>query len=165
MLSCRQSFIVTQVCWQGICDLTLLAEVKTPAELCIVGKKNAASLKPNQTQLLAAGNSPSSPTPLGADPVKIPIPCCLSCPLVAVCAVAGAAAPWGSTIVTLLGTSWLGAGLRLSPSALPAGALWGSGPFPGASYQPSADCWAGRMLHRDFSSWYVGFDFIFQHRF
>lgn len=81
------------------------------------------------------------------------------------CAVAGAAAPWGSTIVTLLGTSWLGAGLRLSPSALPAGALWGSGPFPGASYQPSADCWAGRLLHRDFSSWYVGFDFIFQHRF
>lgn len=85
MLSCRQSFIVTQVCWQGICDLTLLAEVKTPAELCIVGKKNAASLKPNQTQLLAAGNSPSSPTPLGADPVKnthpllslLPFGCCV----------------------------------------------------------------------------------------
>lgn len=36
---------MTQVCWQGICDLTLLAEINMPAELYSMDKKkNAASL-------------------------------------------------------------------------------------------------------------------------
>lgn len=143
-------------CWNKYASRTLHCGL----EKCCIFKA-----KPTQAQLLAADNSSSSPAPLGADPVEnthpllslLPFGCCLY-------------SGWGSSTLGChtCHPAWciMARSKAQALCALPAGVLWGSGPLPWCQLPALCrDCWAGRMLHRDFSSWYVGFDFIFQHRF